>query len=248
MKYLTFLPLLLLTLTFINCIYLRNLKLERDDAKYNILCTVANRTIYQLFNRTLDFKDRYDAYIQQTDRKTIKVVVDEYATYPNYLNQTSFTITDERAILPDLEVPKEASFDVYGAHDLQEEFKIFGNMVAAGYKGYDGNITIYRKETNFIAQARYICFVKKKNGELCGAFEIVQTDINDKKDIETKISSFLNKVKGIVGKIVPKIAVVSELISTLKGIYKDINDIIPGPSSSSSLVLSNLLLILSLLY
>ena len=80
------------------------------------------------------------------------------------------------------------------------------------------------------------------------SFEIVQTDINDKKDIETKISSFLNKVKEIVGKIVPKISVVSELISTLKGIYKDINDIIPGPSSSSSLVLSNLLLIMSLLY
>ena len=114
MKYLIFLSLLLLTLPFINCLHLRNLKLERDDAKYNILCSVANRTIYQLFNRTLDFKDRYDAYIQQTDRMTVKVVVDEYATYPNYLNQTSFTITDERAILPDLEVPKEASFDIYG--------------------------------------------------------------------------------------------------------------------------------------
>ena len=85
----------------------------------------------------------------------IKVVVDEYATYPNYLNQTSFDITGERAILPDLEVPKEASFDVYGAHDLQEEFKIFGNMVAAGYQGYDGNVTIYRKETEFTAQSRF---------------------------------------------------------------------------------------------
>ena len=49
---------------------------------------------------------------------------------------------------------------------------IFGNMVAAVYKGYDGNITIYRKETNFIAQARYICFFKKKNGELCGALKL----------------------------------------------------------------------------
>ena len=93
-------------------------------------------------------------------------------------------------------------------------------MIEAGYAGYENrNVTIYRKETNFIAQARYICFVKQKNGQLCGAFEIVQQDINDKKDIETKITNFLNKIKGIVGKIAPKIAVVSELISTLKGIY-----------------------------
>ena len=151
MKYLIFLSLLLLTLPFINCLNLRNLKFERDEAKYKILCSVANKTIYQLFNRTINFQDRYDAYIEQTDKMSIKVVVDEYATYPNFFNQTSFNIINERAILPDLEVPKEASFDVYGAYDLQEEFKIFGNMVAAGYKGYDGNVTIYRKETEFTA-------------------------------------------------------------------------------------------------
>ena len=85
-----------------------------------------------------------------------------------------------------------------------------------------------------------MCFVKEKNGELCGAFEVIKQDINDKKDIETKISSFLNKVKEIVGKIVPKIAVVSELISTFKGIYKDINSIIT--ISSSYLTLSFTLL------
>lgn len=156
MNYLLFqsLSLLFLTLSFMSCFPLRNLKFERDDEKYKILCSVANKTIYQLFNRTIDFQDRYDAYIQQTDRMKVKVVVDEYATYPNYEKQTSFNITNERAILPNLEVPKEASFDIYGAHDLQEEFKMFGNMVAAGYKGYDGNITIYRKETEFTAQAR----------------------------------------------------------------------------------------------
>ena len=245
MKYLIFLTLLLLALPLLNCLHLRNLKLERDDAKYKILCSVANRTVYQLFNRTLDFKDRYDTYIQQENKMAIKVVVDEYATYPNYLNQTSFDITGERAILPDLEVPKEASFDVYGAHDLQEEFKIFGNMVAAGYQGYDGNVTIYRKETEFTAQSRFLCFVKQKNGILCGAFEIVQEDINDKKGIIEKITDFLNNVKKIVGLIKPKIAVVSELISTFKGIYKDINNIVGG---ASSLKLSNLLLLISLLY
>ena len=88
--------------------------------------------------------------------------MNEYAKFPYYENQITFDITDEKAIIPDLNVPKEASFDVYGAHDLQEEFIIFGNMVAAGFQGYEGNVTIYRKETEFTAQARYICFVKQK--------------------------------------------------------------------------------------
>ena len=87
--------------------------------------------------------------------------------------------------------------------------------------------------------------MKQKNGILCGAFEIVQEDINDKNGIIEKITDFLNKVKKIVGLIKPKIAVVSELISTFKGIYKDINNIVGG---ASSLKLSNLLLLISLLY
>ena len=60
-------------------------------------------------------------------------------------------------------VPKEASFDAYGAKDLQEEFKVFGNMIEAGYAGYENrNVTIYRKETEFTVQGRFMCFVKIK--------------------------------------------------------------------------------------
>lgn len=87
--------------------------------------------------------------------------------------------------------------------------------------------------------------MKKKNGELCGAFEIVQEDLNDRKEIMEKIKAFLKKVEEIAGFITPKITVVSELISTLNGIYKDINNIVSG---SYFLRLSNLLVIISLLY
>ena len=184
--------LLLLSLSSITCIKPRNLKLERDPEKYKVLCSVANKTVYQLFNRTIDFKDRYDAYIQQTDMMVVKVVVDEYGVFPNYPNQTTFEIINGQPIIPDLQVPKNASFDVYGAKDLQEEFKAFGNMVAAGYAGYEyGNVTIYRKETSFTAQSRFICFVKNKAGELYGSFEILQEDLNDRKDLITRIDNFL---------------------------------------------------------
>lgn len=237
--------LFLLSLTSIACIKPRNLKFERDPEKYKVLCSVANKTVYQLFNRTIDFKDRYDAYIQQTDMMVVKVVVDEYGVFPNYPNQTTFEINNGQPIIPDLQVPREASFDVYGAKDLQEELKAFANMVAAGYAGYEyGNVTIYRKETSFTAQGRFMCFVKNRNGQLYGSFEILQEDLNDRKDLITRIDNFLKKLKNIAEVIAGRIRIVGELCGTLRGIYKDINNIVTGASSFISM--SNLLLIIAL--
>ena len=93
----------------------------------------------------------------------VKVFVDDNAVYPNYTNQTTFEIVNGKPIIPDLQVPKQASFDAYGVKDLQEEFKVFGNMIAAGYARYEnGNVIIYGKETEFSAQGRFMCFVKIK--------------------------------------------------------------------------------------
>ena len=196
-----------------------------------MLCSVANKTVYQLFNRTIDFKDRYDAYIQQTDMMVVKFVVDVYGVFPNYGNQATFDIINGQPIIPDLQVPKDASFDVYGAKrspiipstkelatsfykilsdihnknrkfillesyinfiDLQEEFKAFGNIVAAGYAGYEyGNVTIYRKETSFTAQVWFMCFVKDRTGKLYGSNEILQEDFKVRKDLITRIDNFL---------------------------------------------------------
>lgn len=40
---------------------------------------------------------------------------------------------------------------------------MFGNMIVAGYAGYENrNVTIYRKETEFTVQGRFMCFVKIK--------------------------------------------------------------------------------------
>jgi len=200
---------------------------------------VANKTVYQLYNRTIDFQDREYANIEQTDKMTIRVVVDEYADVPNYENQTTFNISNGRPLIPDLEIPKDISFDVFEARDLKEEFQIFAKMVAAGYAGYEnGNVTIYRKETAYTGQARFKCFVKGKNGEEYGAFEVLQQDINDKKDLISKINSFLNKVKEKLQRITGSVRVVSEIIGTFKGIAKDI---MSGASSYIELPLLTLL-------
>ncbi len=105
-------------------------------------------------------------------------------------------------------------------------------MIAAGYSGYEyGNITIYRKETEFTAQARFKCFAKSKDGKDYGAFEIIQEDLNDRNDIKSKIKSFLIKVQNALGEISSGVRVVTELIGTVKGIQKDIFSIIFSASS-----------------
>ena len=81
-----FLIVLPLVISSINCQNLRDLKLERDNEKYKILAEVANNTVYQLYNKTVSFYNRYDAYIEQTDVMIIKVMIDEYSTFPQYEN------------------------------------------------------------------------------------------------------------------------------------------------------------------
>ena len=78
MGVLKLLTVLTLVISSINCQNLRDLKLERDNEKYKILAEVANNTVYQLYNKTVSFYNRYDAYIEQTDVMIIKVVIDEY--------------------------------------------------------------------------------------------------------------------------------------------------------------------------
>ena len=234
-----------LVISSINCQYIRNLKLERDNEKYQILAEVANNTVYQLYNKTVSFNNRYDAYIEQTDVMIIKVVIDEYSTFPQYENQTTFQIINGKPELPDLKIPKDVEFNIYGAKDLQEEFKAFANMIAAGYSGYEyGNVTIYRKETEFTSQARFKCFVKSKDGIVYGAFEIIQEDLNDRNDIKEKIKVFFNNVIKKINEITPGLRVVTELIGTVKGIQKDIFPIIFSVSSFLRLSYTLLLFIL----
>ena len=77
MKMVKDLLLIIFTISLINCLNLRELKLERDKEKYDALVKVAKQTVYQLYNKTIDFNDRNDAYIQKKDVMTIKVVIDD---------------------------------------------------------------------------------------------------------------------------------------------------------------------------
>ena len=218
-------PLFILSLSILllNCQHLRKLKLNRDEAKYKVLTEVAKKTVYQLYNRQIDFKDREYALVEDTGKMTVKVVIDEYAELPTHENQTTFTIVNGRPNVPDLEIPDGISFDVYEAKDLKEEYRIFARMIAAGYSGYEnGNVTIYRKETAYTGQGRFLCFVRGKNNEDYGAFEVLQQDENDKKDLISKINKFLDKVKEKLKRITGTVRVVSEIIGTFKGIVKDL--------------------------
>ena len=118
MKLELFLIVFIISLSFISSIKPRNLKLKREEAKYKALCSVANKTVYQLFNRTIEFNDRYDVYIQQADVMIVKVIVDDNSVYPNYTDQTTFEIVNGKPIIPGLRFQKRH-------HLMHMEQKIF---------------------------------------------------------------------------------------------------------------------------
>jgi hypothetical protein len=91
-----------------------------------------------------------------------------------------------------------------------------------------------------------MCFVKDNTGKLYGSFEIIQEDLNVRKDLITRIDNFLKKLTNIAQVIVERIKIVGELCGTLRGIYKDINNIVTG--ASSFIRMSSLLLIITLAF
>ena len=54
-----------------------------------------------------------------------------------------------------------------------------------------------------------------------GTFEFQEEDLNDRKDLVTKLDNFLKKLIDVRQIISGRIKIVGELIGTFRGIYKD---------------------------
>lgn len=232
-------------LVIINCASLRNLKLARDQEKYDKLCEAAKKTIYQLYKiKDIDFEDT--TFINIVDnKKTLYIAVDENPTIPTETVRVDFTIANGTPKLPAIEYPKELKFkfEIFGkAYDLEEEFKAIANAIASGYN--DGKVIAYKKAGQKVSQNRFKCFVNSADGKEYGSFEIVQEDVNDSKSLSTTIANWYQKIESILKVVNDDVKVVSELVATVKGIVKDENK----PSSSSSfLKMSCFLFIFALL-
>ena len=226
---------LVFTFALINCQNLRNLILTRDPVKYQILVTAANKTVYQMYKKKIDFEDRNEVTIEDSSKMLLKVIVDDDPSIPEVEDKVIFNITKGKVSIPDLKYP-DLKFEIFGkSYDLKEEFDAIAKMISAGYD--DGCVYVYKKDSKVVAQTRFKCFVNSNDGEKYGSFEILVEDKNDYKDIVSKLEKWYNKVKEILTKVSPEIKVVSELVGTIYGTIKDLK------GSSSFLKISSLYLL-----
>lgn len=221
----------------INCENLRNLILTRIPENYNNLIIAANKTVYQIYSKKIDFEDRNEVVIENSDKMLLKVIIDDDdPTIPDVENKVRFNITSGKVKIPKIEYPN-LKFEIFGkAYDLEEEFIAIAKMIAAGYD--DGYVILYKKDSEIIAQTRIKCFVKSKDGKEYGSFEIMVEDKNDYKDIVNKIKKWYKKVKEALLTISNEAKVICEAVGTLYGTIKD------KKSSSSFMKISSLSLLI----
>ena len=194
---------------------LRNVfeRFGRDQSKYEILVKAAQETFYQLYNTTINFANRYDVQINDSIKR-IRVYVDEYdPIIPEVEDNTRFEVINgkpkiddilkELMILDNDTYKNDADLVIFGnKFNVREEFKLLANKIAAGFD--NGAVLIYQIQTDSTYQVRYKCFVCnskcEKEEDVYGAFEIIQEDKNDSKEIVEKSKNWFEKFENVADK------------------------------------------------
>ena len=211
----------IINLLLINSKETRNLKLGITPENYKILSEVAKNTVSQIYKKTVDFTDeRNDQTIEDSKTLYLRVILSESQDIPSEEQKAYFDINNYSVNIPSSITFPKLDFDIFGANDLEEEFRAFAENIANKVK--NGKFYTYKKIGENAAQTRYRCFVNSDDGTKVGSFEIVQQDKNDEATIVEKITNWYNKIKDASIKVTNEVKAISELVATWKGIIKDI--------------------------
>ena len=216
---------------------LRNLKLAIDPSKLETLTTAAKNTFKQIFLKDIDFKGTTIAKLEDEKHK-FEIIIYDDQNIPSAADSFRFDINNWKPTVPDYEMSK-TKINIFGKiYDIKDQFTIFTNAVATGYK--NGFAIVYKKSgEDVVANMRYKCFVNSDSGDAVGSFEIYQVDKNDSTNILDTLKNFFNTLD-IINKGVKTI---SELVTTVIGIKKDLTG---GDKNSISTFLNAPYLILFL--
>ena len=231
----------IINLLLINSKETRNLKLGITPENFKILSDIAKDTVHQIYIKTVDFSDgRNNQIIEDSNTLLLKVILSENQEIPSEEEKAYFDIINYSVKIPSsISFPK-LDFDIFGANDLEEEFKAFAENI--GNKVKNGKFYTYKKIGENAAQTHYRCFVDSDDGTKVGSFEIVQQDKNDEKTIIDKIAAWYTKIKEKSITVTNEVKAISELIATWKGIIKDIRSGSPFIKSPFFILLIILLL------
>ena len=212
----------IINLLLLNSKETRNLKLGITPENFEKLSQVAKDTVKQIYKKTVDFSDgRNDQTIEDSRTLFLRVILSESQEIPSEEEKAYFDIENHSIKIPSSIVFPKLDFNIFGAHDLEEEFKAFAENV--GNKVKNGKFYTYKKNGENAAQTRYRCFVNADDGTTIGSFEIVQQDKNDEQTIIEKITGWYKKIKEATLSVTNEVKAISELVATWKGIIKDIN-------------------------
>ena len=221
---------LIINLLYIDSKYpLRNLKLYRNPIVYQKLAQAAKDTVYQVYNITIDFKNRSEAAYEDSSKK-IMVVVDEYSPiipqgFPNITfnvkNGEPMISKELTDILDTLSLNKKTLKVFFVEYDVKESFKALVNKVAAGFN--NGEVYIYELDIEKTHQIRYKCFLSENEISI-GAFEIIQQD-KDKSDFEhivESIKKWMEIIKPIIASGAEITENVGKIVSSFVGIWTNV--------------------------
>ena len=190
--------------------------------RYNKIVTRAIDTIYNVYNITVDFNDKY-VFSEHNDYYTIKVIIDEYPEDPKEeIIETYFNITQGRVTFPKINYAPEVKLELFDkSFDIETEYKALSTLFASGIR--NGKVYLYKANvTETPSESRFKCYVYSESGDEYGAFEIYFKDNNDEGPIMKAVSNFWSKVEKYAPKVNSKLAFIANFVSEFLGHIKDI--------------------------
>ena len=241
---------------------LRNLLLGRDNERYAVLIEAAKKSFYQIYNITIDFRDRYEVIVDD-DKKRLRVIVDdEYSPLiPETNSNITFKVVNGEPQLAEIltalkqldndAIKSVADINIFGNNfNVREEFKNLANMIAAGFDY--GEVIIYPLINENTAQVRYKCFITNQAGDEYGSFEIIQEDKNDKSEVNTQKKSWFDKIKGwikdskeVIENVGGVVTAITGIIETCKNTYDKLNPKTDNKTAYASYIKGSSLVIMS---
>ena len=187
------------------------------------LVQIANKTFYDLYNISLDFKGK-NMISWNEDARYYKVLINEYPKYEGKIF-TEIIFKNSRVFFTDFPIFSSLTFQIFGrTFSLKDEFLSIAHLLAPIIK--DGIIRIEKINLDeFDSQINSKYEIVRENEESQGGFEIAFEDKDDKREILKTLNAFWKTWSNqIPEQYVKDARLISQFVVTTFGIWHNIQN------------------------